>query len=151
MGTNDTKTPNGDSKNYKVELEEAKNLIGKTDACRMTVVPTANLLPPDYKNPMSVDCISTRVEKSKKIKEGILPRNQGDTLIPNSAAELNSDGITIVLDGRPEAAQEVPENETQKIAREAIERARSAEEKYAKNNISTEQSTTQGQDQTETR
>ena len=137
METNDTKTPNGDSNNYKVGSEEARNLIKETAACKVVVVDLAKMLPTGFENPAECDFTGTRVVRSRKVKDNIPPEKQGNALDTDTAAKFDRDGVTIVLDGRPQVAQEIKENETQRIAREAVEREQSAADKYAKNNPET--------------
>ena len=137
MGTNDTKTPNGDSNNYKVGSEETRKLLEETTACKVVVVDLAKMLPTGFENPAEFDFTGTRVVRSREVKDNIPPEKQGNALDTDTAAKFDRDSVTIVLDGRPQVAQEIQENETQRIAREAVEREQSAEEKYAKNNPET--------------
>ena len=126
-----TKTHNGDSKNYCLSTEEALKLIQQTEECKMIVVNQKDL------NKVCIaDVMAAKIEAAKKIKDGIRPSEQGDSIDPQYAAEFG-EKVVIVTDKakqQAKAADQREENETQAAARRKVEIERSAEAKYAKNN-----------------
>ena len=138
MENENTKTPNGDSRKDLLTPEESKELLAKTDQCSVIVTGQKDIAPAGFEKSYK-DFISAIIEKAKEIKEGVLPENQGDTLKPVAAAEMNQNGVVLVLDrktGRADKASEIPKNETQEAARKQKEIEDSADRKYAQNQSS---------------
>lgn len=124
---NDTKTHNGDSKNYHLSPEQAAELLEKTDKC--TVIVTTQK---EIGRECAIDVMAAEIETAKKVKDGIRPEKQGDSINPQYAAEFG-ETVVIVTDrskGSSEKAGERQENETQKAARRKLELSQRAEEKY---------------------
>ena len=116
--------------------EEAKILMNKTEECKVIATNAREVAPIGFETTRK-DVTSATVAPAPEIKEGIKPGEQGDSLIPVTAAELHENGVNIVVDrqvGIAQRATEVPENETQRAAREKAELERRAEEKYTQNN-----------------
>ncbi len=123
-----TTTRNGDSKNYHLSPEEAQERFEQTDKC--TVIVTAQT---EVGKECSIDVMAAQIKTPTKVKDGIRPENQGDSINPQYAAEFNGNGVVIVTDmskGKSEKAGERKENETQRAAREKLELSQRAEEKY---------------------
>lgn len=127
---NNTTTRNGDSKN---------RLKQETDKCTVIVTNQAEIaqLWTNVEGPV-VDLTEMQTKKAPKIKDGIRPEEQGDTLDATHASRLGNEKIITIIDStkqRTEKAKEVPENEAQKAAREKLELSRRAQEKYNEENI----------------
>lgn len=126
MGKN-TKTHNGDSKNYHLSKEQAAELLEKTDKCTVIVTPQA-----EVGKDCTIDVMAAKIETAKKIKDGVKPEHQGDSINPQYAAEFG-ETVVIVTDqskGQSTKAGERAENETQKAARNKVELSQRAETKY---------------------
>jgi len=131
---NNATTHSGDSKS--LTPEEAKILMSKTDECKVIATKAKDVAPIGFETTRK-DVTSSTVVPAPAIKEGIRPGKQGDSLRPVTAAEMNENGVTIVVDrqvGRAQKAQEIEENESQRIAREKAELEKQAQEKYEQNN-----------------
>lgn len=129
-----TTTHNGDSN--RLTPEEAKKLMEKTDECRVIATRAQDVAPIGFETTRK-DVTSATVVPAKQIREGIKPSEQGDSLNPVTAAEMTEHGVTIVVNrnvGRAQRAEEVPENEAQRAAREKAELEKKAMEKYQQNN-----------------
>lgn len=116
--------------------EEAKVLMNKTEECKVIATNAREVAPAGFETTRK-DVTSSTVVPAPEIKEGIKPGEQGDSLIPVTAAELHENGVTIVVDrqvGRAQRATVVPENETQRASREQAAVEKSAAEKYEQNN-----------------
>lgn len=116
--------------------EEAKILMSKTEECKVIATNAREVAPVGFETTRK-DVTSATVVPAPEIREGIKPGEQGDSLLPVTAAELHENGVTIVVDrqvGRAQRATVVPENETQRVAREKAELERRAQEKYEQNN-----------------
>ena len=135
MENENTKTPNGDSRKYLLTPEEAKELLEKTDQCSVIVTGPRDIAPEGFETSRK-DFMSARIVGARNINEGKLPENKGDTFVPVTAAEMNRNGVVVVLDGkvgRAQTATEVPENETQEAARKQKELEGRSERKYNQN------------------
>ena len=113
--------------------EEAKLLMSKTEECRVIATNAREVAPVGFETTRK-DVTSATVVPAPEIREGIKPGEQGDSLIPVTAAELHENGVTIVVDRQVGRAPTVPENEAQRAAREKAELERRAQEKYEQNN-----------------
>ena len=99
-----TTTRNGDSKNYHLSPEEAQERFEQTDKC--TVIVTAQT---EVGKECSIDVMAAQIKTPTKVKDGIRPENQGDSINPQYAAEFNGNGVVIVTDmskGKSEKAGE---------------------------------------------
>lgn len=133
MQNANTQTEN--SKKYYVNSTEAQKLMLATEECIVIATNQREVAPSGFETSYK-DITSATVQPAAKIKEGIKPAQQGDSLLPVTAAEIHRNGVKIVVDrriGRAEQVKQVPENETQKAARERAELERSAQEKYEQN------------------
>lgn len=132
--TNNATTQNRDNK--RLTPQEAEMLKAKTDECKVIATNAREVAPTDFETSLK-DVTSATVVPAPEIREGIKPGKQGDSLRPVTAAQMNKDGVTIVVDrqvGRAQVADQVPENESQKVAREKAELENKAMEKYNQNN-----------------
>ena len=121
---------------YRISSEEAKKLIALTDECSVIATNQKEVAPKGFETSYK-DVTSATVQPAPEIKDGVNPEQKGDSLVPVTAAEMHKNGVKIVVDrriGRAEQVKSVPENETQKAAREKLELEKRAEEKYNKNN-----------------
>lgn len=133
MKEDDTKTLNGDSKYY-VTPEEAQKLMAETTACSVLVVDPKEVAPKGVQVSHK-DVVAINVEQQHAIKDGIMPQDQEAPFRAVEAAEMNENGVVIVVkDGRAQQAQKLPEDPTQRASREGLERRISASEKYEQNN-----------------
>ena len=131
-----TNTQTENSKKYYVNPQEAQKLMAATEECIVVATSQREVAPAGFETSYK-DVTSATVQPAAKIKEGIKPAQQGDSLVPVTAAEMHKNGVKIVVDrrvGRAEEVKEVPENETLKAARERVELEKSAQKKYEQNN-----------------
>ena len=136
MEMQNTNAQTENSKKYYVNPEEAQKLMAVTDECIVIATNQREVAPAGFETSYK-DVTSATVQPAAKIKEGNKPAQQGDSLVPVTAAEMHKNGVKIVVDrriGRAEQVKQVPENETQKAARERAELEKSAQEKYKQNN-----------------
>ena len=71
---------------------------------------------------------------AKKIENNVKPPEQGDSIVPVTAAEFK-DGVSLVVqDGRLVQAQKQKKNATLQASEDRRKLQESAEDKYAKNN-----------------
>lgn len=131
-----TNTQTENSKKYYVNPQEAQKLMAATEECIVVATNQREVTPAGFETSYK-DVTSATVQPAAKIKEGIKPAQQGDSLVPVTAAEMHKNGVKIVVDrrvGRAEEVKEVPENETLKATRERVELEKSAQKKYEQNN-----------------
>ena len=131
-----TNTQTENSKKFYVNPQEAQKLMAATEECIVVATNQREVAPAGFETSYK-DVTSATVQPAAKIKEGIKPAQQGDSLVPVTAAEMHKNGVKIVVDrrvGRAEEVKEVPENETLKAARERVELEKSAQKKYEQNN-----------------
>lgn len=136
MEMQNTNTQTENSKKYYVNPQEAQKLVAATEECIVVATNQREVAPAGFETSYK-DVTSATVQPAAKIKEGIKPAQQGDSLVPVTAAEMHKNGVKIVVDrrvGRAEAVKEVPENETLKATRERVELEKSAQKKYEQNN-----------------
>lgn len=136
MEKQNANTQTENSKKYYVNPEEAQKLISATEECIVIATNQREVAPAGFETSYK-DVTSATVQPAAKIKEGIKPAEQGDSLVPVTAAEMHKNGVKIVVDrrvGRAEQAKEVAENETLKATRERAELEKSAQKKYEQNN-----------------
>lgn len=136
MEMQNTNTQTENSKKYYVNPQEAQKLMAATEECIVVATNQREVAPAGFETSYK-DVTSATVQPAAKIKEGIKPAQQGDSLVPVTAAEMHKNGIKIVVDrrvGRAEEVKEVPENETLKATRERLELEKSAQKKYEQNN-----------------
>ena len=136
MEKQNANTQTENSKKYYVNPEEAQKLIAATDECIVIATNQREVAPAGFETSYK-DVTSATVQPAAKIKEGIKPAEQGDSLVPVTAAEMHKNGVKIVVDrrvGRAEQAKEVAENDTLKATRERAELEKSAQKKYEQNN-----------------
>lgn len=136
MEMQNTNTQIENSKKYYVNPQEAQKLMAATEECIVVATNQREVAPAGFETSYK-DVTSATVQPAAKIKEGIKPAQQGDSLVPVTAAEMHKNGIKIVVDrrvGRAEEVKEVPENETLKATRERLELEKSAQKKYEQNN-----------------
>ena len=136
MEMQNTNTQTENSKKYYVNPQEAQKLMVATEECIVVATNQREVAPAGFETSYK-DVTSATVQPAAKIKEGIKPAQQGDSLVPVTAAEMHKNGIKIVVDrrvGRAEEVKEVPENETLKATRERLELEKSAQKKYEQNN-----------------
>lgn len=130
----DTTTHNGDSKNYHLSEEETAKRLEKTDKCTV-IVTNQKEVGEGWEMTVGAvaDMIHAEIKSSKKIKDGIRPEEQGDSIDPKDASELGGKKLITVINStkkKAEKAPQIPENETQKAARNKVELSQRAEEKY---------------------
>ena len=136
MEMQNTNAQTENSKKYYVNPQEAQKLVAATEECIVVATNPREVAPAGFETSYK-DVTSATVQPAAKIKEGIKPAQQGDSLVPVTAAEMHKNGVKIVVDrrvGRAEAVKEVPENETLKATRERVELEKSAQKKYEQNN-----------------
>lgn len=136
MEMQNTNTQTENSKKYYVNPQEAQKLVAATEECIVVATNQREVAPAGFETSYK-DVTSATVQPAAKIKEGIKPAQQGDSLVPVTAAEMHKNGVKIVVDrrvGRAEEVKEVPENETLKATRERVELEKSAQKKYEQNN-----------------
>lgn len=136
MEMQNTNTQTENSKKYYVNPQEAQKLMALTEECIVVATNQREVAPAGFETSYK-DVTSATVQPAAKIKEGIMPAQQGDSLVPVTAAEMHKNGVKIVVDrrvGRAEEVKEVPENETLKASRERVELEKSAQKKYEQNN-----------------
>lgn len=128
---NTTKTHNGDSNSYCLSPEETEKYMQATDECKMIVVGQKDLT-----KACIADVMAAEIEPANKIKDGIRPEQQGDSVNPQYAAEFGETVVIVTDQSKQQAgvAERKEENETQAASRRKLEIEQSAEEKYAKNN-----------------
>ena len=153
MEKHDTKTPNGGSNKDILTIEEGKKIENNpnVDGCRIVVEKLEDLTSPEFKakhpNTIFIDVTGNNVKTPPEIKDGILPGEEGNTFETVGAAEFGAKGIVyVVIDGILQVIPKTPEDESQRIAREAVKREESAKRKYAENNPEKPETTGQGPD-----
>ena len=117
MEIQNTNAQTENSKKYYVNPEEAQKLMAVTDECIVIATNQREVAPAGFETSYK-DVTSATVQPAAKIKEGIKPAEQGDSLVPVTAAEMHKNGVKIVVDRR--------------IGRAELEK--SAQEKYEQNN-----------------
>lgn len=131
---NSTTTHNGDSKNYHLSKEETAKCLEQTEKCTV-IVTSQKEVGEGWEITVGAvaDMIHAEVKPSKEIKDGVRPEEQGDSIDPKDASELGGKKLITVINSakkKAEKAPQIPENETQKAARNKVELSQRAEEKY---------------------
>ena len=149
MEEHDTKTPNGGSLTRE-EGEKLKN-NPNVDGCRIVVANLNDLTSSEFNtihpNKIYIDVTGNSVRRAPEINEGILPGEEGNTFETVGATEIGAEGIVyVVIDGVLQFVPKKPENEPQRIAREAVETAKSANNKFNQNNPAKTSTTGKGPD-----
>jgi hypothetical protein len=122
MGKNTT-THNGDSKSNQ-----------ETDKCTV-IVTSQEEVGAGWELTIGAvaDVIHAEVVSPKKIKDGVRPEKQGDSIDAKDASELGGKKMITVISStkkKAEKAPQIPENESQKASRKKLELSQRAEEKY---------------------
>lgn len=132
-GTNTTNTQNENSNNYLLSPEEAKKLMAITDECSVVATRQKDVAPEGFEATYK-DITSATIRAARKIEENVKPSEQGDSIVPVTAAEFK-DGVSLVVkDGRLVQAPETEKNATLQASEDRRKLQESAEDKYAKNN-----------------
>ena len=132
-GTNTTNTQNENSNNYLLSPEEAKKLMAITVGCPVVATSQKDVAPEGFETTCK-DITSATIRAARKIEDNVKPSEQGDSIVPVTAAEFK-DGVSLVVkDGRLVQAPETEKNATLKASEDRRKLQESAEDKYAKNN-----------------
>ena len=131
-GTN-TNTQNENSKNYRLSPEEARKLMASTAECTVVATRQKDVAPAGFEATYK-DITSATIRPARKIEDNVKPSEQGDSIVPVTAAEFK-DGVSLVVkDGRLVQAPETEKNATLQASENRRKLQESAEDKYAKNN-----------------
>lgn len=131
-GTN-TNTQNENSNNYRLSPEEARKLMASTAECTVVATSQKDVAPAGFEATYK-DITSATIRPARKIEDNVKPSEQGDSIIPVTAAEFKDGVSLIVKDGRLVKAPETAKNATLQASEDRRKLQESAEDKYAKNN-----------------
>lgn len=132
-GTNTTNTQNENSNNYLLSPEEAKKFMAITVGCPVVATSPKDVASEGFETTYK-DITSATIRAARKIEDNVKPSEQGDSIVPVTAAEFK-DGVSLVVkDGRLVQVPETEKNATLQASEDRRKLQESAEDKYAKNN-----------------